>query len=115
LTDDLKLKIESTWIEKDFDGFDRVIIFNVETNDFISPVSLNKTSRDSIRARVEAKLTSEIGLVHGDDYVYDSYDAVATSDRIATMFTPEEKSTKVSLKIQTEEHFTMLKLHYAGN
>lgn len=116
MTEDLELKIESTWIENDNpSGFDRVIIVEFWTADILSSqtTDLSLTVGKGLRNRVIKKLHNDLGLVHNQDYIFGVYDNPKMSNG-TWISKPIFSDQRVILRMRQEEHFAMFKLHYTS-
>lgn len=115
INDDLKLSLESTWIESNGSGYDRVVVLNFFTVDCLSssPENVLKAVGPALRERVISKLDREIGLVHEADYIFGVYDSPKMRNgRWAPGPIPSDMRTIIRLR--DEENFTMLKMHYSN-
>lgn len=116
MTDDLELSIETTWIEETGTNFDRVVVLNFFTSDCLSSSGerMQRTVGQPLRDRVSAKIESEVGLIHLEDYIFHAYDdPVMRNGKWAPA--PLTGDMRTVIRIKDEEHFTMFKLHYHGN
>ena len=116
MKDDLKLSIESTWIESGSGtDYDRVVVLDFFTIDCLeSGYAMMRTVGQAIRDRISNKLKEDIGLVHGEDFVFGVYDNPKMSHgkwQPAPVFGDQ----KTVIRLLKEEHFTMLKMHYHVN
>ena len=116
MSDDLKLSLESTWIESgSASPYPRVVVLGFFTVDCMDSGSgVLRTVGQPLRDRVVKKLQADIGLIHGDDYVFGVYDNPKLSDG-RWQPAPVFGGQRTIIRLLKEEHFTMLKMHYHVN
>jgi len=115
VTDDLELTIESTWVEEDTLGYNRIIVLNFFTADLIS-YDLKEQMRAAgklLRERIMQKLDREIGIKHECDYVFSEYDNPEIFGG-KWVTPPAYGGTMTILKLRDEKHFALFKLYYSN-
>lgn len=115
MTDDLELRIETTWIEETGSAFDRVVIVEFYTSDCISSDtdSMFRTVGKTLRTRISKKLKDDLGLVHKKDFIFGIYDN-PTMENGKWLAAPIPSGMRSIIRLKDEEHYTMFKLHYHG-
>jgi len=113
----IDLKIESTWIEKSGEGFDRVIVFEYFCSEMLSSSAndLFSTMGFVLRERIAEKLSTELGLTHRIDYIFSDYEGYPKFENNRWIHPPSSTDNRTKIRIKDEEHYTMLKLHYHGD
>jgi hypothetical protein len=115
--DDLELEIETTWVENCGHAFERVVVLILssldvnDTNRTIYDADLCKQAHKRMQEKLIDKIDADIGLVHGTDYIFQEN----VSATLKPMTLPYKWGKRIVIRLQQEEHFTMLKLHYNGN
>lgn len=115
MTDDLELRIETTWIEETGSDFDRVVIVEYFTSDSVGSDmnSLFKTVGKTLRTRISKKLKNDLGLVHKEDFIFGIYDNPEMENG-KWLSAPIPSDSRSIIRLKKEEHYTMFKLHYHG-
>jgi len=103
LIDDLQLTIETTWLEQSDSKYNRVVVLNYTS-------SAHDPQRLNLAGLVREKLEYDIGIKHQIDYVF-SHMARGHTRYILGMAIAEDQ--RVVIRLKDEEHFVILKLHYA--
>lgn len=119
MTDDLEIRIETTWIEDTGSAFDRVVIVEFYTSDCISndTEAMFRTAGKTLRTRISKKLKNDLGLLHKKDFIFGIYDNPKMQNGkwlSASSWTPHPNGMRSIIRLKNEEHYTMFKLHYHG-
>tara|TARA_R110000851_G_scaffold99038_3_gene213922 strand:- start:212 stop:562 length:351 start_codon:yes stop_codon:yes gene_type:complete len=110
--DNFELEIETTWMENCDLGFDRVVVLVVSgmsATDLTELLSSN--FQQQMHKKSIDKITAEIGLMHGTDYIFQEHATLQTRNLALALSLHQ----RIVIRLQQEEHFAMLKLHYNGN
>lgn len=107
---DLELQIQTTWIECNKTGYDRVVVLNLHNVAALgSDIDLlYNHADDHIKQQLSEKLKHDIGLELGGDFIFSTQPGLVNSPKLTD-------NQRIVIRLQNEEHFTMLKLHYNGN
>ena len=76
--------------------------------------SLFRTVGQTLRDRIEAKLSRDLGLVHRRDYIFGVYDNPVMKEGV-WISRPIPGDMRTIVRLKEEEHFVMFKMHYSDN
>ena len=95
----IDIKIVNTWLENGTE-FPRIVGLEVYTDKIVlgEPVTIYNAF-GGLRVRIINKLMREMGMIHEKDYIFMSQD---------------NPNTDLMIKIKSEEHYIMFKLHYGS-
>jgi|TARA_R110000851_G_C12632237_1_gene517968 hypothetical protein len=107
--DDFELEIETTWAEKCDLGFSRVVVLIVNMPALNTTGLASPTVQSAMHGKLIDKINADIGLICGTDYIFQ--ENAISQIKNSTRFWDQ----RIVIRLQQEEHFAMLKLHYNGN
>ena len=112
-TKDLEFELANTWIEENGSGFHRVAVVNYFCPSILQSTvgSLMQTHGQQFRDRIADKLKNEMGIEHGDDYIFGDYTNPVMKDG-KWLVPPPSSDFAFMLRFREDQHFIMFKIHY---
>jgi hypothetical protein len=98
--EDFNFSLETTWLEESESEFPRVVVLK-----FLVPKHSNPAE---VRSRIISTLAHDLGVVYEQDYSLE----ISLPYQMPWIVEVDHMCT---LRFKEEEHFAMLKLHYASN